>query len=95
MAPRAPALLVARSLQVADQAACDWRWERVAIARYRTPDGEEVIAAADRSTHLIGRPRGTRIFLAHGWTLRDDFGHIQELLDMGRLVAAPLPEVAR
>ncbi len=85
------ALLVAGSLRLAHHAAIDSGWQPIAQSRYLTPEGEEVQAVADRSSGLMGRTTGTRIYLGRYWSDRADAGDVQRLLDEGRLVAAVLP----
>ena len=91
-----PALLVARSLAVAERVAVSsWGWHRFALDRFRTPGGEEVHAVADGSeTGFLGRPHGTRVYLGPGWHVRGDIRTINALLHTGALVEADPPNIA-
>jgi hypothetical protein len=97
MSRRPCAVLVARSLQVADHVATrDWGWERTGQYRYRTADGEEVMAVPERGDALqVGQPRGTRIYLGPHWYDRDDCHTILERLRLSGWEEAMPPPLLR
>jgi hypothetical protein len=88
---RPVALLVSRSMAKAHQlVTTEFGWEPTGQGQYRTPEGQEVHAVADRSTGFMHRPHGTPVYLLANWLLRDDQRVINEKLASGVLVQVPL-----
>lgn len=85
------ALLVASSLRLAHQLAEERGWPQIALDRYDGPDGHDVQAVADGSYGFLGRPLGTRVYLHHSWSRRDDRHDIDRHMREAQMVRLELP----
>lgn len=68
-------LIIASTLDHAfNSAVIDWQWQRVGPREFELPDGTRALYVFDRRGRASrGWPRGTRVYIGHAASERDDW----------------------